>query len=384
MPPAVFPRPVIGRPPGEPRLLPGRVAVVHEHHPADDERSLRLGQELHAPVPEYDVRPAGVEGVDAHHVVAVHGAGGHRPDRHPALGPGGVEEGEGVGRPAPPVRPRRLAVLPVGVGGGHRGDPRPEYGRAVLGLPLDVVERPAGQLGDEDRVRRAVGDLQHLPLLLEGVLDAGRGDDRVAGVQQRQAVAAAAEQGAVVGGRGLADVGGGEVVCGTRGRRVGERRVEGDRGRGRGREGVAVRGGRAAVHLELGLRQGQVVRRRRVGRAGVPRDVQVELREDLPLFEEREEVEPPAVLDAVGPGRAHGREVAVGALVVVKAQADLLEVVLARAAGRRLADLLDGGEEEADQDGDDRNHHQEFNQGKSRTPAHRGTWKDSGAARRGC
>src|SRR5262249_9499772 len=42
-----------------------------------------------------------------------------------------------------------------------------------------------------------------------------------------------------------------------------------------------------------------------------------------------------------------------GVVVGVHGQADLLEVVLALGAGGRLADLLDGGHQQADQDGDD-------------------------------
>jgi len=49
-------------------------------------------------------------------------------------------------------------------------------------------------------------------------------------------------------------------------------------------------------------------------------------------------------------------------VVVVQRQADLFEVVGAAHAGGGLADLLDGGEEEADQDGDDRYHLQQLDQ----------------------
>ena len=60
-------------------------------------------------------------------------------------------------------------------------------------------------------------------------------------------------------------------------------------------------------------------------------------------------------------GRGAGSD-AVGALVVVDGQADLLQVVLALHAGGGLADLLDGGQEQADQDRDDRDHHQQLDQ----------------------
>jgi hypothetical protein len=57
----------------------------------------------------------------------------------------------------------------------------------------------------------------------------------------------------------------------------------------------------------------------------------------------------------------------------VQAQADLLEVVGALGAGGCLAHFLDGGHEQGDQDGDDRDHHQEFDQGESLTPLHDGS-----------
>src|SRR5262245_41359545 len=46
-------------------------------------------------------------------------------------------------------------------------------------------------------------------------------------------------------------------------------------------------------------------------------------------------------------------------------EADLLEVVDALGASGCLADLLDRGEEQADQDGDDRDHHQQLDQGEA-------------------
>src|SRR5262249_37314966 len=63
------------------------------------------------------------------------------------------------------------------------------------------------------------------------------------------------------------------------------------------------------------------------------------------------------VQQVAGRGHAHvvatGRQAAVGVVVVVRRQDDLLEVVLALDAGRRRTDLLDRGQEQADQDGDD-------------------------------
>ena len=57
-----------------------------------------------------------------------------------------------------------------------------------------------------------------------------------------------------------------------------------------------------------------------------------------------------------------GWEPAVRPFVVVQRQADLLEVVRALDARRRLADLLHGRQQEADQDGDDGNHHQQLDE----------------------
>ena len=51
-----------------------------------------------------------------------------------------------------------------------------------------------------------------------------------------------------------------------------------------------------------------------------------------------------------------------GVVVVVDGQADLLQVVRALGPGGGLPDLLDGGQEQADQDGDDGDHHQQLDQ----------------------
>jgi hypothetical protein len=51
----------------------------------------------------------------------------------------------------------------------------------------------------------------------------------------------------------------------------------------------------------------------------------------------------------------------------VGGQADLFQVVLAAHPGGRLADLLDGGQEQADQDGDDGDHHQQLDERERRT-----------------
>ena len=49
-------------------------------------------------------------------------------------------------------------------------------------------------------------------------------------------------------------------------------------------------------------------------------------------------------------------------MVVVQGQADLLQVVDALGAAGGLARRLHGGQEQADQDGDDGDHHQQFDQ----------------------
>jgi len=46
----------------------------------------------------------------------------------------------------------------------------------------------------------------------------------------------------------------------------------------------------------------------------------------------------------------------------VDGQPDLLQVVLALRAGRGFADLLDSRQEQADENGDDRDHHQQLDQ----------------------
>jgi hypothetical protein len=51
--------------------------------------------------------------------------------------------------------------------------------------------------------------------------------------------------------------------------------------------------------------------------------------------------------------------------VVGEGQADLLEVILAAHATRRLADLLDRGQQQRDQHGDDGDDDQQFDQGKA-------------------
>src|SRR5262245_57611204 len=59
---------------------------------------------------------------------------------------------------------------------------------------------------------------------------------------------------------------------------------------------------------------------------------------------------------------AAGREETQRVVVVVERQADLLEVVLALRPRGRLAHLLDGGQEQADEDGNDGEDDQQLDQ----------------------
>src|SRR5690606_22809087 len=70
---------------------------------------------------------------------------------------------------------------------------------------------------------------------------------------------------------------------------------------------------------------------------------------------------------AVAVGSHGGREGGVDIEVVVQSQSDLLEVVLALGAARRLAGLLDGGQQQGDQDGDDGDHYEQFDESEATT-----------------
>ena len=58
-----------------------------------------------------------------------------------------------------------------------------------------------------------------------------------------------------------------------------------------------------------------------------------------------------------------------GVVVVMQGQAELLEIIPALKSPRRLADFLNGGQEQADQDGDDRNNDHQLQQGECRSGA---------------
>src|SRR5581483_7824432 len=110
--------------------------------------------------------------------------------------------------------------------------------------------------------------------------------------------------------------------------------------------------------------------RRRHGRGGVVRVGRcaelTELVIQRALLEVRQEVGTPAPLVA---GAAVGRrQVAVLVVVAVQAQGDLLEVVGALALRGGLADLLDGGHEQGNQDGNDGDDDQQLDQRETRGP----------------
>src|SRR5439155_14680752 len=66
-------------------------------------------------------------------------------------------------------------------------------------------------------------------------------------------------------------------------------------------------------------------------------------------------------------------EFQVGIVIRVQGEAHLLEVVRALDPGGRLADLLDRGQQKADEDGDDGDHYQQLDQRKGGTVAAHGT-----------
>ena len=73
----------------------------------------------------------------------------------------------------------------------------------------------------------------------------------------------------------------------------------------------------------------------------------------------RRQVAPVVVLH-LAPGQR-----VVRAVIVVQREPDLLQVVDALRPPGGLAGRLHGGQEQGDQDGDDRDHHQQFDQGET-------------------
>src|SRR5439155_24041660 len=96
---------------------------------------------------------------------------------------------------------------------------------------------------------------------------------------------------------------------------------------------------------------------------------------DVVLLDVGQDVEEQRLVPPTGGGAgaqvSERRQLAlVGIVVVVHRQGNLLEIVLALGTGRGLADLLHGRQQQADQDGDDRDHHQQLDQGESLTTTH--------------
>ena len=58
-------------------------------------------------------------------------------------------------------------------------------------------------------------------------------------------------------------------------------------------------------------------------------------------------------------------QLAVSVVEIVQGQADLFQVVLTSGPVSRLAHLLHSGQQQADEHGDDSNHHQQLDEGKT-------------------
>jgi hypothetical protein len=67
---------------------------------------------------------------------------------------------------------------------------------------------------------------------------------------------------------------------------------------------------------------------------------------------------------------------------MVQGNANLLEIVAAVLPRRRLAHLSGGGNQQRNQDGDDCEHHHEFDPGKRMTSSHNASLNEMGAASR--
>jgi hypothetical protein len=105
------------------------------------------------------------------------------------------------------------------------------------------------------------------------------------------------------------------------------------------------------------------------GVAGVePGRVEVVLVVEAGLLDEWQKLGDPAQLIR---GRIKQRQALVGRFIVEAGQRQLFQVTLACGAVGGLADLLDGREQQANQDGDDGNHHQQLDQRETRMT---GSW----------
>src|SRR5690606_11000652 len=103
---------------------------------------------------------------------------------------------------------------------------------------------------------------------------------------------------------------------------------------------------------------------RRRGRISTSRSIHREVIVEIRLVDVRQQADPPR---RPHPRLVAGadREGAVRELVIVQRKADLLQIVLARGPPRRLPGLLDGREQQGNENRDDRYHHEEFDKRES-------------------
>src|SRR5262249_52355972 len=80
------------------------------------------------------------------------------------------------------------------------------------------------------------------------------------------------------------------------------------------------------------------------------------------LLDVRQQVVEERAVVGAAKGAAHGRQAARLVVAVVQADRDLVDVVAALDPSRRLADLLDGGQQQPNQDGNDGDDDQQLNQ----------------------
>src|SRR5262249_55972942 len=250
---------------------------------------------------------------------------------------GGVDAVVAVGRVGPPVgveQRRLVAAVDPAVAAVARPDRRSVgragagRGRRTAGQLNELAERVGGShagaagavaqqdLAEGDRAGGAVGDATEFDALVEQE-DAIAGDV-VAGVDAGADVAGVVVAG--VDGAWDASVevaGAGEQLDG------GGRGGQGDAGRGRLRE------------VDQVFQAFLLNERQQVGLGG----------------------------EGLGPGVAAGGEIAKGVVVHVQGQAELVEVVPALDALGHGADLLDGGQQQPDQDGNDGEDDEQLNQG---------------------
>ena len=242
-------------------------------------------------------------------------------------------------------------MLPHARAGPGRDQHRIRIQRVHFFVPADIFR-------DGDRVAGAVQDLQDADLAGtqrtgdQELTAVGRGaaGGRVDVAVQRGAIVRAAEPFAVRRGSP-------EGVAGAK-ENLHRVLARGDVARAAvvGRVQIEQAGDIVLLHVgeqvdEHGMRL-FVPRQERVGQrrfgvaAGVPRD---------------------AVRAVFRQALSSGRQLADRGFVSVQAQTDLLHVVAALDAGRGIADFLNGGQEQADENRDDRDDHQQLDQREART-----------------